>query len=95
MRSFTGSLKSLNSHAAQGTRVTSGAFTFASGLGEIHVAGQSGFQMDVHVDITSGIYNQSQCAELDCQPGTEVRLFAHWVGQVVRSDSRPSMLVGL
>ena len=55
-------------HAAQGTRVTSGSFTFASGLGEIHVAGQSGFQMDVHVDITSGIY---------------------------RSDSRPSMLVGL
>src|SRR5207302_305797 len=69
-------------HAEQGTRVTSGAFTFASGLGEIKVTGQSGFRMDARVDITSGIYNpQSQCAELDCQPGTEVSLLARWVGQ--------------
>jgi hypothetical protein len=69
-------------HGEQGTRVTSGTFTFASGLGEIHARGQSGFRIDARVDITGGIYNpESQCAELECQPGTEVSLLAHWVGQ--------------
>jgi hypothetical protein len=71
-------------HGDQGTRLTSGAFTFASGLGEIHAAGQSGFRIDARVDITSGVYDpESHCAELDCQPGTELSLLAHWVGQGV------------
>jgi hypothetical protein len=78
---FLSSLMLFNAEASQGTAVTSGALTFASHAGAIEVSGQSGFSLQARVSGASGIFAaENQCAELDCQPGTQVSLFAHWSG---------------
>jgi hypothetical protein len=75
-------------HANQGTRVTSGALTFASHVGHIDVSGQSGFTIDASVDSASGIFApENQCSDLDCGPGTQVNLAAHWVGNDLRGSA--------
>jgi len=67
--------------AASGTRVTSGALMFASHVGVVDVAGQSGFRMRANVDDVGGRFDASnQCVDLDCAPGTAVSLFAQWSG---------------
>jgi hypothetical protein len=69
------------SDASEGTRVTSGAMHFEDTVGGITLEGQSGFRMEAGVDVTGGVYDPwNQCLFPECQPGTEVSLFAHWIG---------------
>jgi hypothetical protein len=71
----------LPSNASDGTRVTSGAMHFEDTVGGITLEGQSGFRMEAGVDVTGGVYDPwNQCSFPECQPGTEVSLFAHWIG---------------
>jgi hypothetical protein len=75
------SLVTVPAHAVQGTRVTSGGLTFSGGLGDIEIRGQSGFSMSARVDNVSGIFApDNQCSDVDCVPGTQVSLNAHWTG---------------
>jgi hypothetical protein len=78
-----------SSHADDGTTITSGAMEFEQTSGIIDVSGQSGFRMHAGVDVSGGIYGPwQQCSVPECGPGTEVTLFAHWVGLDLRGTVR-------
>ena len=81
-------LFALTAHAVQGTRVTSGGLSFASGVGHIDMSGQSGLHMTADVDSAGGVFlPENQCSDLDCTPGTQVNLNAHWTGSDVRGTA--------
>lgn len=78
----------VTAHAVQGTRVTSGGLSFASGVGRVDMSGQSGFQMTADVDSAGGIFApENQCSDVDCVPGTQVNLNAHWTGSDLRGTA--------
>jgi hypothetical protein len=66
--------------AAEGMRVSSGALTFASHVGHIDIRGKSGFSMQATVDDAGGIFDAGNQCSFECTPGTELSLFALWLG---------------
>ena len=65
--------------AADGTRVTSGVFTFED-IGTLDISGQSGLHMTARVSEAGGRFDpKNACEFLDCVPGTPFGLGATWV----------------